>query len=157
MLLKLLIVVLVSMMPLVELRGAVPIGVGFGLPEWLVCVVAMIGNFIPVPFIFGFARKVLERGAEMKWKLGRKFCKMCLKKGEEGGEKLLKKTKDSVYVALALFVGIPLPGTGAWTGTLAASMLKLDFRKSVIAICAGLVMACAIMILLSMGVFGVIR
>ncbi len=157
MIVKMLIVLLVSMVPLVELRGAVPIGVGFGLPEWLVCLVAMVGNLIPVPLIFVFARRFLEWGTEWKWKVGRKFCRMCLRKGEKGGKKLQEKTKDSIYVALAFFVGIPLPGTGAWTGTLAASMLKLDFKKSVVAVGCGLVMACAIMILVSMGIFGVVR
>ena len=153
MFLKLIIVFLVSMVPLIELRGAVPIGVGFGIPEWLVCIIAMIGNFIPVPFIFVFARRFLEWGSERKWKTFSKFCKWCLKKGEKGGKKLQKKTGDSIYPALALFVGIPLPGTGAWTGTLAASMLNLDRKKSLIAISCGLILACTIMILLSLGLF----
>ena len=144
------------MVPLIELRGAVPIGVGFGLPEWAVCIIAMFGNFIPVPFIFFFARRFLEWGATWKWKSGSKFCKLCLKKGEKGGKKLLKKAGNSIYVALAFFVGIPLPGTGAWTGTLAASMLDLDRRKTFIAISCGLVLACTIMILLSLGLFKVI-
>jgi len=83
MFLKLIIVFLVSMVPLIELRGAVPIGVGFGIPEWLVCIIAMIGNFIPVPFIFVFARRFLEWGSERKWKSFSKLCKWCLKKGEK--------------------------------------------------------------------------
>ena len=153
MFLKFLIVFLVSMVPLIELRGAVPIGVGFGIPEWAVCIIAMIGNFIPVPFIFIFARRILEWGAGWKWKPFKKFCKWCLKKGEKGGEKLQKKTGSSIYLALALFVGIPLPGTGAWTGTLAASMLNLDRKKSLISVACGLVLACTIMILLSLGIF----
>lgn len=144
------------MVPLIELRGAVPIGVGFGLPEWLVCIIAMFGNFIPVPFIFFFARRFLEWGSTWKWKSGKKFCKWCLKKGEKGGEKLLKKAGNSIYVALALFVGIPLPGTGAWTGTLAASMLNLDRKKTMISIACGLIMACTIMLLISLGLFKVI-
>ena len=144
------------MVPLIELRGAVPIGVGFGLPEWLVCIVAMVGNFIPVPFIFFFARHFLEWGSGIKWKHLSKFCKWCLKKGEKGGKKLQKKTGNSIYLALALFVGIPLPGTGAWTGTLAASMLNLDRRKSLIAVTCGLVLACSIMLVISLGLFRVI-
>lgn len=153
---KILLVLFVSMVPLIELRGAVPIGVGVGLPEWLVFIVAMIGNFIPVPFIFFFARKFLEWGTTWKWKKGKKFCKWCLKKGEKGGQKLLQKTGNSIYVALALFVGIPLPGTGAWTGTLAASMLDLDRRKSLIAVGAGLLLAGTIMMLISLGLFKVV-
>ncbi len=156
MFLKYIVVFLVSMVPLIELRGAVPIGVGFGLPEWAVSIVAMFGNFIPVPFIFFFARRFLEWGTTWKWKKGKKFCKWCLKKGEKGGEKLLKKAGNSIYIALALFVGIPVPGTGAWTGTLAASMLDLNRRKTFIAVGCGLVMACAIMLLVSLGLFKVI-
>lgn len=153
MLLKILAVFLISMVPLVELRGSVPIGVGFGIPEWAVCIIAMIGNFVPVPFIFIFARRVLEWGAEWKWKSFRKFCKFCLKKGEKGGKKLQKKTGNSIYLALTLFVGIPCPGTGAWVGTLAASMLNLDRKKSMISVACGLALACTIMILLSLGLF----
>ena len=156
MFLKYLLVFLVSMVPLFELRGAVPIGVGFGLPEWSVMVVSMIGNFIPVPFIIIFARRFLEWGTTWKWKNGKKFCKMCLKKGEKGGEELLKKAGNSIYIALALFVGIPIPGTGAWTGTLAASMLDLDRKKTYIAVICGLVLACVIMTALSLGLFKLI-
>lgn len=156
MFLKFLIVFFVSMVPLIELRGAVPIGVGLGLPEWAVCIVAMFGNFLPVPFIFIFARRFLEWGANWKWKAGRKFCKLCLKKGEKGGKKLEKKAGNGIYPALAFFVGIPFPGTGAWTGTLAASMLNLDRRKTYIAVACGLVIACTIMILLSLGIFKIL-
>lgn len=145
------------MVPLIELRGAVPIGVGFGLPEWAVFIIAMIGNFIPVPFIFIFARRFLEWGATWKWKAGRKFCKLCLRKGEKGGKKLEKKAGDSIYLALTLFVGIPFPGTGAWTGTLAASMLDLDKKKTYISVACGLLLACIIMTLLSLGVFNIIK
>lgn len=157
MFLKILAVFFVSMVPLIELRGAVPIGVGFGLPEWLVFIIAMIGNFIPVPFIFLYARRFLEWGSTWKWKKGNKFCKWCLKKGEKGGKKLLKKAGNNTYTALALFVGIPFPGTGAWTGTLAASMLNLDRRKSLISVACGLLLAGAIMMLLSLGIFNIFK
>ena len=153
---NLVLIFLVSMVPLIELRGAVPIGVGMGVPEWLVFVVAMVGNFVPVPLIFRFARRFLAWGASWKWKVGRKFCEWCLKKGEKAGEKMTKKTGNSIYVALALFVGIPVPGTGAWTGTLAASMLNLDERKTMLSILMGLLLAGGIMMLISMGVFSFI-
>lgn len=156
MFLKILTVFLVAMVPLIELRGATPIGVGFGLPEWAVFLIATIGNFVPVPFIFKYARRFLEWGSTWKWKKGNKFCKWCLKKGEKGGKKLEKKAGDSIYLALILFVGIPLPGTGAWTGTLAASMLNLDKKKTLFSIGCGLVLACVIMTILSLGVFKVI-
>ena len=134
-----LLVFLVSMVPLIELRGAVPIGIGLdlGIPEWAVLLIAVIGNMVPVPFIYKFARKFLNWGAQKDWKPLRKFCNFCLKKGTKAGEKLEKKAGKGVFFALFLFVGIPIPGTGAWTGTLAASMLGLDYQKSVFSVLCG--------------------
>lgn len=152
--LKYIIVFFVSMVPLIELRGAVPIAVGLGLNKFISLGVAVIGNMIPVPFIYLFARKILEWGKDKKV-IG-KFFTWCLNKGERGGQKLESKAGRGLYWALFIFVGIPLPGTGAWTGTLAASMLKLDFKKTILAVMAGVVLAGLIMLLLSMGVFEVI-
>ena len=151
---KYLIVFLISMVPLIELRGAIPYAVGFGLPIVPSILVAMVGNMLPVPFIFLFARKVLEWGKDKKY-IG-KFFTWCLEKGEQGGRKLEAKAGRGLYWALLLFVGIPIPGTGAWTGTLAASILDMDFKKSVIYILLGLLLAAAIMLALSLGVFGAI-
>lgn len=155
-LLKYLLVFFVSMVPLIELRGAVPIGLSplLGAPISLVplYIICIIGNMLPVPFIFFFARKVLIWGADKKV-IG-KFFKFCLEKGEKGGQKLQQKAGRGLYFALFLFVGIPLPGTGAWTGTLAASFLNMDFKKSILAIVAGVVLAGIIMGLASIGVFG---
>ena len=122
---KILLVFLVSMVPLIELRGAVPLAIGLevGLPEWAVLIIAALGNIIPVPIIYLFARKVLEIGQKSRWKPFRNFCVFCLDKGQKSGDKLLKKAKSGVYFALFLFVAVPIPGTGAWTGTLAASIL----------------------------------
>lgn len=145
---KILLTFLISMVPIVELRGAVPIGVGMGVNPFLALAVSIIGNMIPVPFIFFFARKFLEWGKGKK--LIGKFCKWVLKKGEKGGKKLTEKAGRSTYVALLLFVGIPIPGTGAWTGTLAASLLDLDFKKSSIAVICGVVLAGIIMLSLSL-------
>ena len=156
---KILIVFLISMVPLVELRGAIPVAVGMdlGLPEWLTLVIAIIGNIIPVPIIYFFARKFLEWGAKQKWKPLKQFCSFCLKKGTKAGEKLLKKAGDyGTYFALFLFVAIPIPGTGAWTGTLAASILKLDFKKTVLAITIGILTARLIMLAISLGLFKVL-
>ena len=97
---------------------------------------------IPVPFIFFFARRILEWGKDKKI-IGR-FFTWCLKKGEKGGQKLQAKAGRGLYFALLLFVGIPLPGTGAWTGTLAASFLDMDFKKSVLAVIGGVVLASVI-------------
>lgn len=133
----------VSMVPIVELRGAIPISQGFGLPLLQSYIICVIGNMLPVPVIFFFARKVLIWGKDKKFIGG--FFTWCLDKSERGGEKLKEKAGKGLYVALLLFVGIPLPGTGAWTGTLAASFLDMDFKKSVIACMGGVLLAGVIM------------
>lgn len=155
MLKKYLFIFFVSMVPLIELRGAIPFSQGFQLPllqSYLVCI---IGNMVPVPLIFFFARKVLEWGCD-KPVIGR-FFTYCIEKGHKGGVKLQEKAGRGLYVALLLFVGVPLPGTGAWTGTLAASFLDMDFKKSVIAVLGGVLLAGIIMGAVSAGVFGAIR
>ena len=134
-----LMVFLVSMVPLIELRGAIPYGVAFGLPLWQTYLSAIVGNMLPVPIIFFFARRVLEWGAD-KPLIGKIFT-FFLEKGRKGGEKLKAKAGRGLYIALLLFVGIPLPGTGAWTGTLAASLLDMDFKKSVLACVGGVLLA----------------
>ncbi len=158
MLKKYLLVFLISMVPLIELRGAIPVGLsqlwGDPLPIIQLYIVCIIGNMLPVPVIFFFARKVLEWGADKKV-IG-KFFRFCLEKGEKGGKKLQEKAGKGLYWALFIFVGIPLPGTGAWTGTLAASLLDMDFKKSVIAVMVGVVLAGVIMGLASAGVFGAV-
>ena len=158
MLKKYLLVFLISMVPLIELRGAIPVGLsqlwGDPLPIIQLYIVCIIGNMLPVPVIFFFARKVLEWGADKKV-IG-KFFRFCLEKGEKGGKKLQEKAGKGLYWALFIFVGIPLPGTGAWTVTLAASLLDMDFKKSVIAVMAGVVLAGVIMGLASAGVFGAV-
>lgn len=152
---KILLVLIISMIPLIELRGAIPVAVGLDLdlPEWLILIIATIGNIIPIPLIYFFARRILNWGAKCKWQTFRKFCNFCLKKGEKAGRKLLDKAKGGVYWALFLFVAIPIPGTGAWTGTLAASILDLDFKKTMIAIIAGVLVAGLIMLAVSLGLF----
>ncbi len=143
MLQKFIIVFLISMVPLIELRGAVPYAIAMGLPVLPSYLIAIVGNMIPVPIIFFFARRVLEWGKD-KPVIG-KFFNFCLEKGHKGGEKLKEKAGKGLYWALFLFVGIPLPGTGAWTGTLAASILDMDFKKSVRAIICGVILAGIIM------------
>lgn len=157
MLKHILIVFFVSMLPLVELRGAIPYGVLFGLPLWLTFVVAIIGNMLPVPAIYFLARRVLVWGQD-KPVIGGVFS-FFLRKGEAAGEKLTAKAGRGLFWALLLFVGIPLPGTGAWTGTLAASILNMGFKKSVAACMGGVVLAGIIMGVLSLlgvSVFGTI-
>lgn len=145
-------VFLISMVPIIELRGAIPVAVGMGLPLIPSYIICIIGNMLPVPFIYFFARKVLIWGAD-KPVIG-KFFTFCLEKGEKGGKKLQAKAGRGLFVALLLFVGIPLPGTGAWTGTLAASLLDMDFKSSVIAVMCGILLAGVIMALISNGVLG---
>ena len=152
MLKKYLFVFFVSMVPLIELRAAVPIALGMDLPVIPSYIVCILGNMLPVPIIYLFARKVLEWGAD-KPVVG-KFFTFCLEKGHKGGEKLKEKAGRGLFVALLLFVGIPLPGTGAWTGTLAASLLGMDFKSSVIAVLFGVVLAGIIMGLASAGLLG---
>ena len=154
MLKKYIIVFLISMVPLVELRGAIPYAVGFNLPIVPSCIIAVVGNMLPVPFIFLFGRKILEWGSKIKY-VGGVF-RWCLEKGEKAGKKLESKAGRGLYIALLLFVGIPLPGTGAWSGTLAASILNMDFKKSVIYVTLGVLLAGAIMLAASLGVFGAI-
>ena len=151
---KYLIVFFVSMLPLIELRGAIPYAVAYNLPLLNSYIIAILGNMLPVPFIFFFARKILEWGKDVSFAPFAKFCRFCIEKGEKGKEKLLSSSKNGIYIALLLFVGVPLPGTGAWTGTLAASFLDLDFKKSVLAVIGGVILAGIIMGLVSSGVLG---
>ena len=141
-------VLLIAMLPLIEIRGALPYAVFWGLPPIPSIIVAVIGNMIPVPFIFLFARKVLEWGKDKKV-IG-PFFTWCLQKGEKGCRKLEEKAGKGLYWALFLFVGIPVPGTGAWTGMLAASILDMDFKKSTIAALGGVLLAGAIMLTASL-------
>ena len=142
--LKYLITFFVGMVPILELRGAIPIAESLKLSISLYYPIAIIGNMLPVPIIYLFARKVLEWGKDKK--LTKKFFTWCLEKGEKGGEKLKKSAGNSgIFWALLLFVGIPLPGTGAWTGTLAASFLNLDFKTSISAVALGVILAGIIM------------
>ena len=141
---KYIIVAIISMVPIVELRGAIPIAEGMGLDILVYYPVAIIGNMLPVPVIYLFARKVLEWGKDKK--IIGKFFTWCLDKGEKGGKKLKETAGNTgIFFALLLFVGIPLPGTGAWTGTLAASFLNLDFKTSICAVTLGVLLAGIIM------------
>ncbi len=151
MLLHYLIIFFISMVPIVELRGAIPYAVAFGLPLLPSYIICVIGNMIPVPFIYLFARKILMWGKDKKY-IG-KFFTFCIEKGERGGKKLQEKAGKGMFVALLLFVGMPLPGTGAWTGTLAASFLDLDFKMTVLAAMGGVLLAGIIMGIASTGVF----
>ena len=147
---------LIAMLPVVELRGAIPIAIGMGLPTIPAIVVSVLGNIVPVPFIYFFARKFLHWGAQRRV-IGR-FCSFFLVKGERAGKKLVAKAgRGGLFVALMLFVGIPLPGTGAWTGAMGASFLNMGIKSTTLSVCLGVVIAGAIMTavsLLGLHIFG---
>ena len=152
---KYLLVFLISMVPLIELRGAIPFAIGMDLPYWPSLVVAVLGNMVPVPFIYFFARKVLIWGADKKY-IG-KFFRFCLEKGEKAGKKLVSTAgRGGLFVALMLFVGLPLPGTGAWTGALGASFLNMGIKSTALSVSLGVLIAGCIMGLASTGVFSII-
>lgn len=152
---KYLLCFLVSMIPLIELRGGVPIAVGMGLDYLPALAICVLGNMLPVPFIYFFARKVLLWGCDKKY-IG-KFFTYCIEKGEKGGRKLEETAgRRGLFIALMLFVGIPLPGTGAWTGTLAASFLNMKAKDTIFAVVLGVIIAGLIMGIASTGVFSII-
>ena len=149
MLKKYLFIFFLSMVPILELRGAIPFAVNWELDYWTSLLICVIGNMLPVPLIYFFARKVLLWGADKKY-IG-KFFRFCLEKGQRGGEKLMKRAgRGGLFVALMLFVGIPSPGTGAWTGTLAASFLNMGIKSTSLAVSLGVVLAGIIMGIVSM-------
>lgn len=141
---KYLLIFLISMVPLIELRGAIPIALGMDLPFIPSLIVSVVGSLLPVPFIYFFARKILVWGADKKY-VG-KFFRFCLEKGERAGQKLVKQAgRGGLLVAMMLFVGIPIPGTGAWTGALGASFLNMGFKSTVVSVSLGVILAGVIM------------
>ena len=152
---KYLLIFFISMVPLIELRGAIPTAVTLDLDYLTSMVVCCLGNMLPVPIIYLFARQVLHWGADKPY-IGR-FFRFCLDKGQRGGEKLRAKAgRGGLFMALMLFVGIPLPGTGAWTGTLAASFLNMGIKSTVASVSLGVILAAVIMVVGSHTVIGVI-
>lgn len=143
---------LIAMVPIVELRGAMPFAIGMEIPFFPALITCVLGNMIPVPFVYFFARKFLKWGARQRYIS--KLCTFFLEKGERAGKKLVEKTgRGGLFVALMLFVGIPIPGTGAWTGTLGASFLDMGFKSTVLSVSLGVVLAGCIMAVASTGVF----
>lgn len=141
---KYLIAFLVSMVPIIELRGGVPIAMEWGVDWYVAIILCTLGNLIPVPFIYFFARKFLNWGANKRF-IGR-ICRFVIRKGEKASQKLGGKgSRVGFFIALMLFVGIPIPGTGAWTGVLGASFLNAGFKDTVISVSIGVIMAGVIM------------
>ena len=135
--------ILLSMVPLIELRGAIPYSQLVDLPIVKSYIISIIANMIPIPIVFLFARHVLNWGKD-KPIIG-KFFNFCLEKGLGAGDKLTENRKRGAFIALMLFVGIPIPGTGAWSGALGASLIGMRFRDAMIAIFLGVIMAGIIM------------
>ena len=152
--LQYLLVFLVSMVPLIELRLAMPMAMAMDLDYWTSLVICVLGNMLPVPIIYFFARKVLIWGKDKRY-IGKIFT-FFLEKGEKAGKALTKKAgRGGLFIALMLFVGIPLPGTGAWTGALGASFLDMGIKSTTAAVCLGVILAGTLMGLASMGVFSI--
>lgn len=145
---------LIAMVPIIELRGAIPFAIGWGIDPWMALAMCTIANMLPVPVVYFFARKFLIWGQDKPY-IG-KICSFFLVKGEKAGQKLVRKTgRGGLFIALMLFVGIPIPGTGAWTGTLGASFLNMGFKSTVASVSLGVLIAGIIMAVGSMGMIHV--
>ena len=138
---------LISMLPIIELRGAIPIGAAIGLPWYLNMIVSIIGNMLPVPFILLFSVKAFE--FMKKHNIMVKF----IEKIENRAKKRSEGLATGEFIGLMLFVAIPFPGTGAWTGALIAALLQFDRKKSFVYIFIGVLIAAS---LVTLGVYGVI-
>ena len=143
-----LISIFISMVPLLELRAGMVYAVKHGLPEIPALIVCALANMLPVPLIYFFARKVLEWGANKRF-IG-PFFRFCLRKGEKAAQKLMRRGgRRGLFLSMMLFVGIPIPGTGAWTGTLGASFLNMGIKNTSLAVSLGVVIAGIIMTILT--------
>ena len=138
----------ISMLPIIELRGAIPVGAALGLPIWLNYLLCVVGNFLPVPFILLFIGKILN------WMKGVKHLDKIALWLEAKAQKHSAKVMRGVAVGLFLFVAIPLPGTGAWTGSLVAALFKMRKRYALPAVLCGVLAAGVIMTLGSYAVVG---
>lgn len=143
-------VFIVSMIPLIELRGAIPLATAAGMPWQQAFIIAVIGNILPIPFLILFAEKLIDWLGTLP-----PFTRL----SEWYKNKLLRKTENlkkyTVFIGLFLFVALPIPGTGAWSGAAIASILKMPVRRAFPAIAAGVLTAGIIMTLLSQGVLQV--
>ena len=139
---------IVSILPIIELRGAIPVGVGLGLPVWQAALISMVGNMLPVPFIIAFVRTVMD-WLRKRSDRARRFVAWLESKGT--GKKA-DRVRQAQFWGLVLFVGIPLPGTGAWTGALLAALLNVRMRRSLPAILLGVLIAGLVVSLATAGV-----
>lgn len=148
---QMLMTVLISMIPVIELRGAIPIAAAAGLPWYLAALSAIIGNMLPIPIIILFVRKVFE------WmKKHIKFLRGIVERLERRAEKKMGSVIKYEILGLAVFVAIPLPGTGAWTGALIAALMNLRLKNAIPPILIGVVVAAVVVTLLSYGIKNVL-
>ncbi len=163
-------VFIISALPLIELRVAIPVGTVLGLPWYTNMSVAIIGNMIPIPFILLFITKIFDWMA--KFKIFRPIITWLRKKANKHSDKILgdevemyaerteserRKMSVGVFVGLLTFVALPIPGTGAWTGALVAALFDLPRKQSTVAIFIGVVICSVIMALASYGVLGFLK
>ncbi len=141
-------VFIVSMFPIVELRGAIPLGAAMGMNIFECFFLSVIGNLLPIPFILIFIKKIIEWMSTSRIKLFNKIATGLIKKAEERSGKVNKASLWGLFA----FVAIPLPGTGGWTGALIASLMGMRFKKSMLSITGGVIVAGIIMTLASYGV-----
>ena len=136
-----------AMLPIIELRGAIPLGAGLGLPWWQSFIYAVIGNILPVPFILLFIKKIIAWTTTCRIKFLNKFGNWLVKKAEKNREKIEKYS----FWGVCLFVAIPLPMTGAWTGTLVASVIDMKFWKALLSAFIGVLIAATVVTLIAYG------
>ncbi len=139
-------VLMCAMIPIIELRGAIPLGCLLGLPFWQTFLISIVGNLIPAPFILLFIHKVIS--FLKRFKPTRKMALWAEKRAEVKSE----KRENLSFMGLAVFVAVPLPGTGAWTGSLIANFLGIRFKKSILAVILGVLIAAVIVTCVSYGV-----
>lgn len=144
-------VLLLSMIPVLELRASIPVGSSLGLNAWQCAVAAIIGNMIPVPFIILFIRKIFNYLKE-NWQILSRF----VERLEAKAEKKKSLVQKYAIFGLALLVAIPLPGTGAWTGALVAAMLDIRLKRAIPCILLGVIIAAIIVTMITYGIrFGI--
>ena len=141
-------VFLCSMIPIIELRGAIPMGAAFGLPIWKTYLLSIVGNMVPVPFILLFIKKIIQWMNNSKVKFFNKIGGFLIRKAEKNREKIEKYS----FWGVCLFVAIPLPATGAWTGSLVAAVIDMKFWKAMLSAFVGVLISGIIMTLISYGV-----
>ena len=137
-----------SMLPIIELRGAIPMAFAFGLPWWQAYIISVLGNLLPVPFILLLINIILKWMSNSKVKFFNKIANFLYKKVEKNREKIEKYS----FWGLCLFIAIPLPVTGAWTGSLVAAMIDMKFWKALLSCLIGVMIAGVVMTLVSYGI-----